>query len=124
MEPKCEAWCVVRRAASSPGAAVRVWGADATVYPATADESGSYRVTGLPPGEYRIYAWEEPDPALTIDAGMRNAFGGYSSSVKLAERSKETADLRSSSLARPSNPSSPKSDSLPGFAILKFSGGV
>ena len=77
-----------------PGASVRVWGADSTVYPATADESGSYRVGGLPPGEYRVFAWEEPDPALTIDPGIRNAFGGYATSVKLAGRAKEMVDLK------------------------------
>jgi 5-hydroxyisourate hydrolase-like protein (transthyretin family) len=87
---------MVRGAAGEavPGAAVRVWAADSTVYGATADETGAYRVNGLEPGEYRVFAWEEPDPALTADAAMRNAFGRYSASVKVVERAKETVDLK------------------------------
>ena len=36
-----------------------------------------------------IFAWEEPDPALTIDAGMRNAFAGYSTPSNCGARERD-----------------------------------
>jgi hypothetical protein len=46
----------------------------------------------LPPGDYRVIAWEDVDPNLVQDPEFRARFDGNSATVKLSESSHETTD--------------------------------
>lgn len=76
------------------GATVQVVAGEDTVKYVSANENGEYRIGGLPPGDYRILAWEEVDPGLSLDASFRSRFAAQSTEVKLAERGHSTTDVK------------------------------
>jgi hypothetical protein len=78
-----------------PGVLVQVWPAGgAGARAAKSDANGGFRFTGLPPGEYRAIAWEDLDDDLASYAPFRERFEGEATTVKLAERGKETVELK------------------------------
>ena len=54
---------------------------------------GNFTIKSLPPGEYRILAWEEVDYGLGSDPEFRPHFDSRSVVVKLSEGSHETSDV-------------------------------
>jgi len=76
------------------GATVQVCQDPDTVKFATADENGEYKIGGLPPGDYKLLAWEEVDQGLSTDAGFRSHFAAQSEAVKLTERGHSTVELK------------------------------
>jgi protocatechuate 3,4-dioxygenase beta subunit len=56
------------------------------------DQNGRFTMKSLPPGDYRVIAWEDVDPNLVQDPEFRARFDGNSATVKLSESSHETTD--------------------------------
>lgn len=79
---------------AAAGAIVQVCSGEDSVKSVGADENGAYQVDGLPPGDYRILAWEEVEPGLSQDPSFRSRFEGQSAAVTLAEHGRSTQDLK------------------------------
>src|SRR5262249_20677777 len=60
---------------------------------ATTDESGRFRLEGIAPADYLIFAWEEIEGRLWLDPDFigRNAAGGRR--IRVIERSRENVEL-------------------------------
>ncbi len=58
------------------------------------NQDGKFTFKNLPPGEYRICAWEEVDGGLASDPEFRAHFDSSSVVVKLSEGSHENSDLK------------------------------
>jgi hypothetical protein len=58
------------------------------------DHDGKFTIKNLPPGEYRICAWEEVDNGLVSDPEFRAHFDSTSVVVKLSEGSHENSDVK------------------------------
>jgi hypothetical protein len=56
-------------------------------------QDGKFSFKNLPPGEYRILAWEEVDRGLVSDPEFRSYFDSRSTVVKLSEGSHENLDV-------------------------------
>jgi hypothetical protein len=82
------------------GATVTLWepalppAAADTTKTITADQSGGFRFQNLPPGDYRLAAWEEIDPGVAAIPEFRAHFDTTASTVKLNARDHATADLK------------------------------
>jgi hypothetical protein len=79
---------------AAAGATVQVCAGDDTVKYVSANENGEYKVGGLPPGDYRILAWEEVEPGLSLDASFRARFEAQMAAVKLEERAHSTVEVK------------------------------
>ena len=60
---------------------------------ALADASGSYHIEGLPPGNYKLFAWEDVEPQLWHDPGFMRAYEDLGQTLAVAEGSSQTVDL-------------------------------
>ncbi len=58
------------------------------------DQDGKFTIKGLPPGDYRVLAWEEVDEQLVTDPEFRAHFDDSSAIVKLSENSQVTPELK------------------------------
>ena len=82
------------------GAAVTLWepglppGAADTTRTLVADQSGGFRFQNLPPGDYRIAAWEEIEPGVAAIPEFRSRFDSAASAVKLTARDHAGTDLK------------------------------
>ncbi|MGH9810316.1 MAG: hypothetical protein ACRD9W_24225, partial [Terriglobia bacterium] len=56
------------------------------------DASGSFKFTGLGPGDYRVAAWDLVDVAIAQVPEFRAKFESKAAKVKLSENSHETVD--------------------------------
>jgi hypothetical protein len=56
------------------------------------DQNGSFKVTSLPPGDYRVIAWEQVEPGMANDSDFRSKFESKATAVKLQENSRETVE--------------------------------
>jgi hypothetical protein len=79
---------------AAAGATVQVYAGDDTIKYVSANENGEYKAGGLPPGDYRILAWEEVDPGLSLDASFRARFDAQSAAVKLAQGAHSTVEVK------------------------------
>ena len=61
---------------------------------ARTNSDGKFTIKNLPPGDYRILAWEEVDNGLVSDPEFRTHFDDASVLVKLSEGSHENSDLK------------------------------
>lgn len=61
---------------------------------ARTDQEGRFTIKSLPPGDYRVLAWEDVDEQLVTDPEFRAHFDNSSVTVKLSESSKVTSDLK------------------------------
>jgi hypothetical protein len=61
---------------------------------ARTSQDGKFSIKNLPPGDYRILAWEEVDNGLVSDPEFRAHFDSASVLVKLAEGSHETSEVK------------------------------
>jgi hypothetical protein len=64
------------------------------ILPETYRANGSFRLTGLAPGEYRLIAWEKIDSDLAGDPEFRKKFESHAVKVTLREHSRENVDLK------------------------------
>jgi hypothetical protein len=53
------------------------------IFTTTADQSGKFAVSGLAPGEYRIYSWPDLSHMAYRDPGVLNQYVGSAASVIL-----------------------------------------
>jgi hypothetical protein len=61
---------------------------------AIADQDGHFTLTGLAPGGYRLYAWEETQSGLLQDPGLAKPFEPKSVSVSVDESSAARVELK------------------------------
>jgi hypothetical protein len=60
---------------------------------AEADESGSFSIQGLAPGEYRALAWEDALPRLAKDPGFLASLGQRGTRFTILQSSTATIDV-------------------------------
>lgn len=60
---------------------------------ATSDQSGQFNLQNLPPGEYRIYAWEEIEPGAYLDPEFLKPFEDKSVKVTVKTNGAEQVTL-------------------------------
>ena len=58
------------------------------------DQNGQFSMKNLPPGEYRVLAWEDVDAQLVTDPEFRAFFDGSSVEIQLSENSKQNLELK------------------------------
>ena len=59
----------------------------------TVDATGHFRLDALPPGKYRVYAWEGPDLPLITDSDYLEKFADKSVNVEVKPGGAETVSL-------------------------------
>ena len=60
----------------------------------TTDASGNFTLHNLPPGDYKIFAWEEVETNAWMDRDYRQPFESQSASAKVQESTTPTVTLR------------------------------
>jgi len=60
----------------------------------TTDASGNFTLKGLPPGDYKIFAWEDVETNAWMDRDYRQPFESLSASAKVQESTTPTVTLR------------------------------
>ena len=64
------------------------------MYKATSsDATGKFQVQGLPPGEYKVFAWEDVDKNALIDLDFVRGFENLGTVVQIGEGEKPTVEL-------------------------------
>jgi hypothetical protein len=61
---------------------------------ATADHDGSFRLKGVPPGTYKVLAWEDIEPGAHRDPEFVKPFEAQSQSVTLQENGRTKLNLK------------------------------
>lgn len=81
--------------ANAPGVLVQVWpaGGDSARAVKT-DVRGAFRIHSLPPGEYRVAAFQGLDDDLARDPQFRARFESSAATVKLSEKGRERVELK------------------------------
>lgn len=59
----------------------------------TTDKSGQFQFRGLPPGEYRLLAWEDVDPGAWFNPEFLSAYERYATAITLAEGKGQRLDV-------------------------------
>ena len=60
----------------------------------TTDKDGHFRITNIPPGDYKLYAWEAIEQYRWFDSDVLKAAEQFASPVHLTESSNKTVDAR------------------------------
>ena len=60
----------------------------------TTDAMGNFTLHGLPPGEYKIFAWEEVETNAWMDRDYRQPFESQSASAKVDASTTPTVQLK------------------------------
>jgi hypothetical protein len=58
------------------------------------DATGNFKFSGLPPGDYRIAAWERIEPGMSGDPDFRKKFDSSSTAVKVREGARENLEVK------------------------------
>ena len=61
---------------------------------AVADQTGAFRLAGLVPGEYRLFAWEDIEASAWLDPDFRKNYEAASKSIELKENGREIVQIR------------------------------
>jgi hypothetical protein len=61
---------------------------------AITDETGRFTMTGIPTGDYRLFAWEAIEPNTWFDPDVVQRFEARGYAVRIYEFSKETIESR------------------------------
>jgi uncharacterized protein (DUF2141 family) len=79
-----------------PNSSVTLIGLDGRSRPSRTgvDEDGNFRFTGLRPGKYRLFAWEDVDDDLWQDPEFRKKYEDHATEVTVGPRETQTAKLR------------------------------
>ncbi len=59
----------------------------------TSDTQGRYKIQGIPPGNYRAFAWEDVERDAWEDPGFMNLVEGRGTTVQISEGGQGTSDL-------------------------------
>jgi hypothetical protein len=59
-----------------------------------ADQNSAYSLTGIPPGAYKLYAWEDVDPGAWMDPDFLKPVEDKGESVALREGERKTVPLK------------------------------
>jgi hypothetical protein len=60
----------------------------------TTDANGNFTLHGLPPGDYKIFAWEEVETNAWMDRDYRQPFENLSASAKVDQSTTPSVTLR------------------------------
>jgi hypothetical protein len=60
----------------------------------TTDQQGKFTMTGLPPAEYKLFAWEDVEDGAWIDPEFLKPFEGKGKRVTVREGGSETVELK------------------------------
>ena len=60
----------------------------------TAGDDGSFTFSGLPPGTYKLHAWEDIETGAHQDPMFMRPFDGAGQDVSVREKASETAKLK------------------------------
>jgi hypothetical protein len=60
----------------------------------TTDQAGKFTIQGIPPGDYKIFAWEDIQPFAFTDLEVLRQYEAQAKAVKIAEQSKETIEVK------------------------------
>jgi hypothetical protein len=60
---------------------------------AVADAAGGYHIEGLPPGNYKLFAWEDVESQIWHDPAFMRVYEDMGKAVAVAEGSSQTVDL-------------------------------
>ena len=74
---------------------------------AFSNEKGEFKITELPPGEYKIFAWEEIQPGALQDPEFRKPFEKRGVALKIPSNGHASADLTVISVAEMQQPKVP-----------------
>lgn len=77
---------------TTPGLTVTLWDGPDFVRTVNAGADGRYRFASLPPGEYRLAAWEKIDPGFSELPEFLAKFEERATSIKLSENEHQNAD--------------------------------
>jgi uncharacterized protein (DUF2141 family) len=81
------------------GAVVQIWPSDGSTARSTrSGPHGEFRFDSLPPGDYRVLAWQDLDDDLAQYAPFRAAFSADASTVHVGERGHERVEPRTIAL--------------------------
>jgi hypothetical protein len=65
------------------------------MYKSTAsDPSGGYQIQGLPPGAYKVFAWEDFDTNALVDQDLIRFYEGRGAEVQIDEGGRVSLDLQ------------------------------
>jgi len=62
--------------------------------PGFTDQTGGFKIQGLPPGDYYVAAWEDLDQGIAQNPDFLSHFTSDAKSMTLAEGSHESRDLK------------------------------
>jgi hypothetical protein len=57
------------------------------------DSSGKFQLRGLPPGDYKIFAWEEADKFAIMDLDFIRSYEEKGTRLEIADGDKKTIEL-------------------------------
>jgi hypothetical protein len=60
----------------------------------TTDQAGKFTIQGIPPGDYKIFAWEDIEPFAFTDLEVLRQYEAQAKPVTIAEQSKETVEVK------------------------------
>jgi hypothetical protein len=58
------------------------------------DSNGAFTIRNLAPGDYKVLAWEDAEPALAMDPDFRKRFDSHAGSVTLKDNSREPVEVK------------------------------
>jgi len=61
---------------------------------ATTDQHGQFRLKGVAPGEYRIYAWDDVESGAWLDAAFLRNLEGKSETVTVEPKGRQKIELK------------------------------
>ena len=61
---------------------------------ASTDQSGRYEFKGIPPGEYKVFAWDDVEPGIWHDPEVLRKYEKGGEPVTVRARQKESITLR------------------------------
>ena len=59
-----------------------------------ADDEGNFKLRDIPPGDYRLFAWEDAEPGAPQDPEFRKPFEPQSIAVKVEPSSRQSFHLK------------------------------
>ncbi len=70
---------------------------------ATADENGHFALRGIPPGDYRLLAWEDVEPGAWFDPDFLREYERRGEALSIGERARHSPQLRMIPAGGPAN---------------------
>ena len=62
---------------------------------ATSDEDGHVTFRGIPPGEYKLFAWENPEPNAYLNADFVRVYDDLAARIRIAPGENNPVSIRS-----------------------------